>query len=459
MTAAALYIPPKVAPPAQPLPFGRAIAKLLDNPIEAWPQLLYEQKFWRPRSLGMRGWRVLYALDPDAIRDVLLEKRDDFSKGEMFRRMLRPALGDAILTAEGAHWRWQRQAAAPAFRHERILAMTPIMSRAAEATLARWRTAAPGAMHDVAQDMVRTTFDVILESMLSGGEGLDIDEASREIATYLHTLGRPTLVDVLGLPRWMRAVTQPRGMRASNYLRRVTGELIHKRRNEQAQRGDLLDMLMQAVDPETGRRMSDDDVRDNIITFIGAGHETTALALTWTLYLISQHKQTEQRLLDEIRAVAGDAPIGAEHIEALAFTKQVVQESMRLFPPVAILPRAADRDTAIAGEPVSAGTTVLIPIYALHRHRLLWDNPDAFDPDRFAPDRSAARHRFAYLPFGGGPRICIGLSFAMVEAVAMLATLVRGARFEHDPSHAIRPLVRITMRPEGGMPMRVFPRA
>jgi cytochrome P450 len=164
-------------------------------------------------------------------------------------------------------------------------------------------------------------------------------------------------------------------------------------------------------------------------------------------------------VLEEVRRVAGAAPIGPEHIDSLVFTKQVIQEAMRLFPPVAVVPRAAVRDTQIGSERLGAGTVALVPIYALHRHRLLWDAPDAFDPDRFAPERSKGRHRFAYLPFGGGQRICIGMSFAMIEAVAMLATFVRSARFAHDPAHAIRPLVRITMRPQGGMPMRVAMRS
>jgi cytochrome P450 len=453
------FVPPRVTPPSAPLPFARAVAKLLDNPIEAWPQAVYEERYWRPRSLGVPGWRYLYVLDPDAIRDVLLEKQQDFSKGVVFRRMLRPALGEAILTAEGAQWRWQRQAAAPAFRHDRLLAMTPSMARAAEATLARWRAGAPGACHDISRDMVRTTFDVILETMLSGGEGLDIERTSREIGAYLETLGRPSLADLLGLPAWLRVASKPRGARALRYLQRAVADVVKQRRAEGSARIDLVSMLLRAVDPETGRQMSDEDLRDNIMTFISAGHETTALALTWALYLVSNHRATEERLLEEVNAVAGNAPIGPEHIERLAFTRQVVQEAMRLFPPVAVLPRAAERDAMIADLRVEAGTTLLIPIYALHRHRALWTDADVFDPDRFAPDKVAARHRFAYLPFGGGPRICIGMSFAMIESTAMLATFVRGARFVHDPNHQIRPLVRITLRPEGGMPMRVTMRA
>jgi cytochrome P450 len=360
-----------------------------------------------------------------------------------------------MLTAEGAHWRWQRQAAAPAFRHDRIAAMTPIMARAGESALARWRAAGGNVATDVAADMVRVTFDVILVSMLSGGEGLDIDEASREITAYLETIGRPGLMDMVGAPIWLRNLLHPRGRRAAQYLRAAVSALIARRRATGETRGDLLDMLMASTDPETGRAMSDADLRDNLITFIAAGHETTALALTWALYLVGGHPPTEARLLEEVRAVAGDGAIEAEHVARLVFTRQVVLEALRLYPPVALVPRMCVAPVTLGGRRLEPGAMVLIPVYVVHRHRLLWDNPDAFDPDRFAPEKGAEKRRFAFLPFGGGPRICIGMQFALTEATAILATLVRGAHFTPDPDHRIRPLVRITMRPEGGMPMTV----
>ena len=451
MTVTDIFVPPSVATPPRQLPYWRAIRTFLDNPIEAWPRQLYEDKTWSPRD---PVWRILYICDPDAIRALMLDEQPKFEKGVMFRRMLAPALGEAMLTAEGAHWKWQRQAAAPAFRHDRIAAMVPLMSRAAEATLERWRTQ-DGARLDVAEDMVHATFDVILDTMLSGGEGFDIAEASREISVYLHTIGKPNLGDIAGAPAWLRTMLQPRGARAARYLQRMVSDVIARRRDSGKARGDLLDMLLSATDPETGRAMSDTDVRDNIITFIGAGHETTALALTWALYLIGRHAPTERRILEEVTQVAGDASIDASHVAKLTFTRQVVLEAMRLYPPVAILPRVCREATMLGESRVERGTLVLIPIYALHRHRLLWDNPDAFDPDRFAPEKGLEKRRFAYMPFGAGPRICIGMQFALMEAVAILATLVRGARLTPDPDHRIRPLVRITMRPEGGMPMTV----
>lgn len=450
-----LYIPPTPAASSTPLSYFARLRRLLSNPLEAWPQEVFEQRFWSQPGIGLHGRRYLYVLDPDAVRDVLLDKAQDFSKGTISRRLLGPLVGDALLTAEGAEWKWQRQAVAPAFRHERLLSVAPIASNAAEKLISRWRTATHGAVRDVSNDMIEATFDVILRSLLSGDDGVDVPRASQALATYLETIGRPTLLDLVGLPTWARVLLQPRGSSARRYLHSTMAEVIAARRSDVRTKDDLLSLLLGASDPETGRPMDDATLRDNLLTFVAAGHETTATALTWALYLVSRHPATEEELLAEVRSVAADAPIGAEHIEHLAFTRQVLLESMRLYPPVPALPRTALRETTIAGMNVSAGTIVLIPIYALHRHRSLWVTPDAFDPGRFSPAHSRGRHRFAYLPFGGGPRICIGMGFAMIEAVAMLASFVRAARFSHDSSHRIRPMMGITLRPEGGMPMRI----
>lgn len=438
-----------------PLAYFARLRRLLSNPLEAWPEDVFEQRFWSQPGPGLHGRRYLYVLDPDAIGDVLLGKAQDFSKGTITRRLLGPLVGDALLTAEGAHWKWQRHAVASAFRYDRLLSVAPIASQAAEKVVSRWRLAASDTVHDVSKDMIGATFDVILNGLLSGGEGIDVERTSRELATYLETIGRPTLLDLFGLPSWTRVLLQPRGARARNYLRRAMGEVVTARRTHLGPTNDLLSMLFDARDPETGQPMSGDILRDNLLTFVAAGHETTATALTWALYLVSGHPPVEAKLLEEVRRVAAHGPIVAEHIKHLVFTRQVLLESMRLYPPAPALPRTALRDTTIAGMSVGAGTIILIPIYALHRHRSLWTAPDTFDPGRFSPARSQGRHRFVYLPFGGGQRICIGMGFALIEAVAMLATFVRAAEFSHDSSHRIRPIMGITLRPEGGMPMRI----
>jgi cytochrome P450 len=451
-----LFVPPAVTPPEAPLPYFRALWTLMDNPIEAWPRAVYEEPFFAREN---NGQRFLYATDPAMLKDILLDKVEAFPKDWMFERVTKPALGEGLLTARGAHWRWQRRAAAPAFRPEPIAAMTPTMVKAAESALARWREKGDGARLDIATEMTSITFDVILETMLSGGEGIDVRAATQKITDYLETLGRVTPADLMQWPLWTRVALAPRGSRALVYLKAMVDRMIERRRREAA-RGDLVDLLMAAEDPESGRRMDDGLLRDNLLTFIGAGHETTALALTWSLYLVGRHAPTAARLREEVAAVAGEATITPEHVERLTFTRTVVQEAMRLYPSLPIMSRMCATDTVAGGHPVKAGTFIFIPIYALHRHRRLWRDPDAFDPSRFEPEESAERPRFAYLPFGGGPRVCIGQGFAMMEAVAVLATLVRGAVLEPDPGHRIRPLVRVSMRPQGGMPMTLrVPRA
>ncbi|WP_068879189.1 cytochrome P450 [Phenylobacterium sp. CCH12-B4] len=326
------------------------------------------------------------------------------------------------------------------------------MVAAAEAALARWRERGEGARLDIATEMTAITFQVILDTMLSGGEGIDVEAAARKITDYLETLGKITPADLLQWPTWTRVALAPRGQRAMVFLKAMVDRMVERRRREPP-RGDLVDLLMQAQDPESGRRMDDVLLRDNLLTFIAAGHETTALALTWSLYLLGRDPETAARVRAEVAQVAGEASLTDADVARLTFTRQVVQEAVRLYPSLPLMSRMCAEDTEAGGHPVAKGTFIFIPIYAIHRHRRLWRDPDAFDPDRFAPSESAGRPRFAYLPFGGGPRVCIGQAFALTEAVAILATLVRGATLEPDPGHRIRPVMRVSMRPQGGMPM------
>jgi cytochrome P450 len=447
-----VFTPPRVQPPDQPLPYFHALWKLLDNPIEAWPRAVYEE----PHFQRGDGPRLIYVTDPAILKDIFLDKVEAFPKDWMFERVTKPALGEGLLTAQGDHWRWQRRAAAPGFRPDYVAAMTPVMSAAAEATLARWRDMGEGARLDIATEMTGITFQVILDTMLSGGEGIDVGVFQAKITDYLETLGKVSVADLFQWPMWARVAMAPRGYRAMTLLKAMVDRMVARRRRE-PERGDLVDLLMQARDPETGRQMDDALLRDNLLTFIGAGHETTALALTWSLYLLGCHPPTAARVRAEIAAVAGDATITHAHVEQLSFTRQVIHEAMRLYPSLPLMTRMCGEDVHVGGEAgglsIRKGTFIFIPVYAIHRHRRLWRDPDVFDPDRFGPEESAGRHRFAYIPFGAGPRVCIGQTFAMIEAVAILATLVRGASLEPDPGHRIRPLVRVSMRPQGGMPM------
>lgn len=429
----------------------------MDNPIEIWPEQLYREPWFRPPP--WMGLKPFYILEPEAIGRLLLDDADKFPKDWLQERILKPAFGEGLLTAQGAQWRWQRRAAAPAFRHEAIMGMVSQISAAAETWVA---AAGDGARLDVAQATTDITYDVILQTMLSGGEGLGETTIRQDIERYLHTLGKPTLGDVLRWPEWTRRLMAPGGGEAAARLRASVGRMVAHRRRRAAEgalrRGDLVDLLFEAIDPEDGRRMTDGEMVDNLLTFIGAGHETTAVSLAWTLYLVANHPPTAARLDAEIAEVLDGGGVTAGNLGRLVFTRQVVQEAMRLYPPIPIMTRMCVEPTTLCGQAVEPGTLAVVPIYALHRHAALWRAPEAFDPDRFAPEAVKARPRYAYLPFGAGPRTCIAASFAMVEAVTILATLLRDLRFEADPRHPVRALMRISLRPQGGLPMRVFRR-
>jgi cytochrome P450 len=239
-------------------------------------------------------------------------------------------------------------------------------------------------------------------------------------------------------------------------LRSSVAAMLHERRGAAHARDDLMHRLMQAHDPETGAPMTEEQLIDNLLTFYLAGHETTAKALTWTLYLLARSPAWAGVLKDEIARVTGGADVAAEHIDKLGLTQQVIKESMRIYPPVPMMSRQAVADTALGGHAITAGTSVVLPIYALHRHAARWPNPHLFDPERFAPEQEAKMSRYQYMPFGAGPRICIGMAFAMIEATAMLASMLQCARFATIAGHEPEPVARVTLAPRGGMPLRVW---
>ena len=442
----------RIEPPDQPLPVFRRLRAIVDNPIKAWPRALYRDRIYRSRLLGRD---IIYVMAPDLIRTVLLDDADSFEKGEVARRALGPALGDAILIADGSRWRWQRRAVAALFRQERIHDFLPDMIAAAERTRDRWQAMPPAAEIDVAHEMTQTTFDIILRTMLPGRGSIDPDLMERSVTSYLESTSWVIALAMVGAPRWTPFPGVYRRHRNRKRLHAMLESSILEATRAPGHGNDLLTHLMTATDPETGRSMDPIDVRNNLLTFITAGHETTALALTWTFYLLSLHPEIEQRVKGEIAAVTGGGPVRPEHIEALGFTNQVIQEAMRLYPPAALIVRAARRDVVLDGEQIRAGSTVYIPVYAVHRHEKLWSDPDRFDPSRFEPEAAKARDRCSYLPFGAGPRICVGQGFAQMEAAAVLATLLRSFQLELRPGYTPEPRLRVTLRPAAGMPMRI----
>lgn len=448
------FRPPAPEPLQRPPDLFDFLVGVRRNPLTTWSR----DHFAKPivATAGALG-RITILNDPAAIRYVLVENAGNYRKDDLQRRVLAPGLGEGLLTVEGEAWRVQRRALAPLFSPRNVAEFTPAMAEAGDKMLRRWARR-DGRVLDVALEMTRVTLDVLERTIFTAGLQRDPDALSRAISRYFEALGPIDPLDVFGLPGWLPRVGRIRARPAIRFFAEVVGELTEDRKRLLEGGGeaprDLLTLLLQASDPETGKGLSDLEVQANIVTFIGAGHETTANTLSWALYLLSQAPEIRARVEAEADAIVGDSFAAGQEYDRLVWTRAVVEEAMRLYPPVPYLSRAAIRDDRVAGFRIPAGSLVAIAPYVLHRHRLLWEEPDLFDPARFLPERRAAIDRFAYLPFGAGPRICIGASFSVQEALIVLAAVLRAVRLDPAPGHAVRPIHRVTLRPEGGMPMR-----
>ena len=451
-TAAPRLVPPRIIPPAKPLKGFAFLAAFVRNPLEVAPRAVYEQDL----VAGAIG-RVqrLWITSPALVKAVLLDEREKFQKLSQIR-LLAPLLGKGILTSEGAEWKWQRQASAPMFRHQDLLGFVPAFVHATEALLARWRTAPSGSAQAIDRDMTRATFDVISATLLPSADHATVEES---MGLFQRSGGWGQLFAMAGVPQWLPHPGMASGARATRMLRAAVAAMLRERRGVEEKPGgspdDLMHRLMRAQDPESGQSMNEERLIDNLLTFYLAGHETTARALAWTLYLVARSPGWSAALEEEIGRVTGGGPVGSAHIERLVLVQQVLKESMRLYPPVPLLSRQCVAATRLDGVDIAPGATVVMPIYAMHRHAKRWEDPDAFDPTRFAPEREAKIPRYQYLPFGAGPRICIGMAFAMIEATAMLATLLQKARFAPVPGRDPYPVARVTLQPGGGLPLRV----
>jgi cytochrome P450 len=449
------FTPPRVAPAARPLGRLAYLRAFVRNPLEVLPRAVYEEDFVAfGGAKATRAW----VTSPALVKAVLLDEREKFGKLTQIR-LLGPLLGKGILTSEGADWKWQRQASAPMFRPQELAGFVPAFVRAAEDALARWRAKPADSVHAIDDDMTHATFDVITATLLPSA-----DEAfARTVQGSVQSLQRygpwGILYASLNLPHWAPHPGMFAQARAVRTLRSTVAALVRERKGDRDPPDDLMRRLIAARDPETGRSMGDEQLVDNLLTFYLAGHETTAKALTWSLYLLARSPQWTAALEDEIERVAGGAPIRAEHVDALVQVKQVLKESMRLYPPVPMMSRQAVADAEIDGHLIRAGSSILMPIYAIHRHARRWERPDEFDPARFAPEKEAAIPRYQYMPFGAGPRVCIGMPFAMIEAAVMLATFLQRARFALARAEEPTPVASVTLIPKGGMPLKVAMKA
>lgn len=453
-------------PPA-PVPdereFGRLelLLRLRRNPLTIWRARHFREPI--VAGEGLLGYGVVVS-DPDVVRHVLVENAANYRKDDLQRTVLAPGLGEGLLTAEGDAWKRARRTLAPLFTPRSVTALAQRMVAPAEKTAERMARRRSGRIVDVSADMTRVTYDILAETMFSNAIAGGADAFGKALTRYFETQGRIDPLDVLRAPAWLPRIGRWMARPALSFFEAQVEAIIAERRALHAggagrpEKPDLLDALLAARDPETGTGLSEAEVGANIVTFIGAGHETTANALTWALYLTSLAPDVRDALEAEIDSAGDDLAAAALSGEALALTRAVIEEAMRLYPPVPSLSRTALADDAVGACFIPRGALVVISPYLLHRHETLWQAPDRFRPERFLPGTREHIARYAYLPFGAGPRVCIGQQFAMVEAVIVLATLLRRLRFEHAGEEAPMPVQRITLRPGQGMPMRVIAR-
>lgn len=438
-------IPVKVPLVTEPWGIFRSLAAARRNVLEILPEIATRQ----PIVSGKTGKRWHMVMDPATLHHILKDGLANYPKSDVTKNILRPAIGDSLFIAEGAHWHWQRRAAAPAFSWRNISNLAPVMSLAADHVTVRLE-AAQGQAVDLFDEMTATTFEVISDVTFSGDEGFGRAAIHKAIDSYIDQTAKISLLDILGVPSWVPRPSRLMSSGALKQMKHVADQAIENRASAVANDvPDLLDLLLAGKDPETKRRMNTAELRDNLLTFIVAGHETTALTLAWALYLCAFDASVQNRARDEAQAVLNGRTATADDIDALPYIRQIIDEALRLYPPAAVLSRTAQSPDTLCEREIRAGDTVMLPIYALHRNHLLWDNPDAFDPDRFA--KSNKIDPFAYLPFGAGPRVCIGSGFAIQEAVIILATLLSRFRFTPVAGRAPKPVMILTLRPEGGV--------
>ena len=444
---------PPVRVPLVREPWGifKSLNEARKNVLSIIPDIATKQ----PMVSGKTGKRWHMVMDPATIREMLLDKVDDYPKSLVTKNLLKPAIGESLFLAEGAHWRWQRRAASPVFTHRNMLNLAPIMTSAAERAAQRITDAGPRAVN-LLDEMVTTTFDVIADVTFSGGDTFDRDGVHNAIDDYLAEAGKISLFDILGAPDWVPRPGRIMSGKALKEMKAMADGAIDAR----AARGhegvpDLLDLLLAGVDPKTKRTMNTAELRDNLLTLIVAGHETTALTLAWSMYLMAFDQDAQTRARTEAQSVLQGRAATGDDVENLPFIRQIVDEALRLYPPAGVVSRTAKKNDTLCEREIKKGDTVIIPIYALHRNELLWDDPDAFRPERFE-DRKAIP-RYAYLPFGDGPRICIGASFALQEAVIILATMLSKFKFKPVKGRDPEPVMILTLRPQGGVWLTAVP--
>jgi cytochrome P450 len=443
------------APGPSGYPFVGILPSVLLNPLHAMLDVV--RRHGDVACVDV-GFEKIYLLShPDHVDHVLRGKADNFLKDGSMWAAAQTLVGNGLGTSEGSFWLRQRRMMQPQFHRQKLAAMTSIMAEAAAEGLSRWRpAAASGRPIELLGELKAITTDIFLRSLFSTSISPEeiravveaVDLAFRHINVLMWTSSLPQWIPIPGDRRFQQAIRT---------LDRFLYRIIRSRQRQASGEDDLLGLLLQARDADTGEGMSAQQLRDEVVAMFVAAHETTATALAWTVYLLCRHPDAERRVRAEAKAILGDQPPASADLGKLEYTKMAFQEAMRLYPPLWLTVRRAVADDAISGYRVPARSFVALLPYVIHRHPSSWQAPEAFDPERFTPARAEGRHRGAYLPFGAGGHHCIGNSFAMMKAQILIAMLFQRYRVRLVPGHKVEPQAAITLRPRSGIMVTLEP--
>ncbi len=441
-------------PPEKPLPLFEFMRVSRENGVAGIPAEAYRKPIYELRhALGS----MLIVSDPAGVKRILLDNAANYPKEPQTSRVMGAAFGDGLLTSEGEKWRSHRRIMAPSFDHRSLVAYAPAMVDTTARFIEKWDELAPNTPIDIDAEMTELTLRIISRTMFSSDSDGICELVGNTLRDGMEAMdfGLADMLPVIGPWRMGRKLEHIHSIFSA--LDASILKLVESR-GKRIGATDLLGRLVGARD-SSGFGMSMQEIRDEVVIIFIAGHETTAVAMTFVWYLLSKHPWVEAKLHEELASVLNGRAPKYEDLENLPYTRQVIQEAMRLYPPVpGLAGRQALADDVVSGHSIRKGTHVAIMPWILHRHQTLWDEPGRFDPDRFSPENSCGRDRFAWLPFGGGPRICIGAGLAMTEATLILATVAQRFRFGFVEDQEVRLKARITLRPRDGIKLTVVPR-
>ena len=431
------------------------ILRARSNLVAAWPKFCYRQKIIMFRVL----WgRVVIVNEPEGVQWVMATNSANYPKSRASMQMLKPLLGNGLFVSEGALWTRQRRIAAPAAHGNRLAGYSDVIIEEGRNFAEAWRKLPPGTELDMTEAFTLLTAEIISRLMFGYRLGAQVNTLYEAFVQYQASHGRMHLSELIGVPDWFPRPSMFNARRAVKKFDGVLHAIIEAGRDANGEIPENLIQMLVNYRDDKGQPMNPRLIRDEVASIFLAGHETTAITLSWAFYLLDQHPETAARLHTELDAVLGGRTPAFADVPKLVFTRAVIDETLRLYPPVHVFSKQAVADDVILGHKVPAGSFVTVSSWVLHRHELYWREPNRFDPDRFLPNAPDAIHPYAYIPFGAGSRVCLGKHLGILEAVLLLAIIAQSFRLKLRPGHPAEPVGRMTLRPDGGMPMSVEPR-